>query len=92
MQADPDNYAPDAAWMQTLGGMSEGRQTTLRCLSPQMAVTGEKNVQFSLGSTSCITGRKRHWNSFISRQCKSSADIIYLSETIIAASAGNETG
>ena len=28
-KADSDNYAPDVAWMQTLGGMSEGRQTTL---------------------------------------------------------------
>ena len=27
--ADPQNYAPQAAWMETLGAMSEGTQTTL---------------------------------------------------------------
>ena len=27
--ADPQNYAPQAAWMETLGSMSEGTQTTL---------------------------------------------------------------
>lgn len=27
--ADPQNYAPQSAWMETLGAMSEGTQTTL---------------------------------------------------------------
>jgi putative protease len=27
--ADPQNYAPQQAWMETLGSMSEGTQTTL---------------------------------------------------------------
>ena len=28
-RADPDNFRPRAGWMQTLGGVSEGQQTTL---------------------------------------------------------------